>query len=71
LLRSLGLLLSPDELPIVSELPDGTKKAERLSLVELPLLGDPVKLLDDLLGTTCSLVLDERTDKVTALLGTP
>ncbi|MEU0877555.1 hypothetical protein ABZ345_03065 [Lentzea sp. NPDC005914] len=78
LLRSLGLLSSPDDLPIVSELPDGTKKAERLSLVTLPLLGDPlkllgdpVKLLDDLLGTTCSLVLDEKTDEVTALLGTP
>ncbi|GGU19882.1 hypothetical protein GCM10010178_09920 [Lentzea flava] len=71
LLRQLGLLSLLDELPIVHELPAGTKKAERLSLVELPLLGDPVDLLDDLLGTTCTLVVDEKTDRVTALLDTP
>ncbi|MBM7857459.1 hypothetical protein [Lentzea nigeriaca] len=71
LLRQLGLLSLLDELPVVHELPAGTKKAERLSLVELPLLGDPLDLLDDLLGTTCSLVVDEKTDRVTALLDTP
>lgn len=71
LLRELGLLELLDDLPLVHELPEGTKKAERLSLVELPLLGDPVKLLDDLLGTTCSLVVDEKTNRVTALLDTP
>lgn len=76
LLRQLGLLsLFDGDLPVVHELPEGTRKAERLSLVELPLLGDPVELvddvLDDLLGTTCALVVDEKTGKVTALLDTP
>jgi hypothetical protein len=74
LLRQLGLLSlldGDDELPVVHELPEGTKKAERLSLVELPLLGDPLKLIDDLLGTTCALVVDEKTDRVTAVLDTP
>jgi len=78
LLRQLGLLSSLDELPIVTEPPDGTKKAEQLSVVELPLLGDPLKLLgdplkllDDLLGSTCALVQDEKTGRVTALLDTP
>ncbi|MFI6098439.1 hypothetical protein ACIA8G_23035 [Lentzea sp. NPDC051213] len=76
LLRQLGLLsLLDGDLPVVQELPEGTKKAEELSLVELPLLGDPVKLVDGvlagLLGTTCALVVDEKTDKVTALLEGP
>jgi hypothetical protein len=75
LLRELGLLSLLDELPVVHELPEGTKKADGLSLVELPLLGDPTELvgdlLDDLLGTTCVLVVDEKTDRVTALLDTP
>jgi hypothetical protein len=71
LLRELGLLSLLDELPVVHELPQGTKKAERLSLVELPLLGDPLELIDDLLGTTCALVVDEKTDRVTAVLDTP
>jgi len=71
LLRQLGLLSPLEELPVVAELPDGTKKAERLSVVELPLLGGPVKLLDDLLGSTCVLVQDEKTGRVTALLDTP
>jgi hypothetical protein len=71
LLRELGLLSLLDELPVVHELPEGTKKAEQLSLLQLPLLGDPVELIEDLLGTTCSLVVDEKTDKITALLDTP
>lgn len=71
LLRQLGLLSLLDELEIVHELPEGTKKAEKLTLLDLPLLGDPVKLIDDLLGTKCSLVVDEKTNRVTALLDAP
>ncbi|MGW6935234.1 hypothetical protein ACWGE0_34600 [Lentzea sp. NPDC054927] len=74
LLRQLGLLSLLDELPVVPELPEGTKKAEELPVVDLPLLGglgDVGKLLDGLLGSTCALVVDEKTDKVTALLDTP
>ncbi|KJK42595.1 hypothetical protein UK23_36460 [Lentzea aerocolonigenes] len=79
LLRELRLLPQLDELPVVHELPTGTRKAAgQPSFVELPLLGDPTKLLgdttkllDDLLGTTCSLVVDEKTNQVTALLDTP
>lgn len=70
-LRELGLLSLLDELPVVHELPEGTRKAAGPSLVDLPLLGDPVKLLDDLLGSTCELVVDEKTNRVTALLDTP
>jgi hypothetical protein len=80
LLRQLGLVSLVDELPVVPELPEGTKKAEKLPVVNLPLLGglsglsglgDVGKLLDGLLGSTCALVMDEKTDKVTALLDTP
>lgn len=71
LLRQLGLLSLLDELPVVQELPAGTKKVEELSLVDLSLLGDPVELIDDLLGSTCELVVDEKTNRVTALLDTP
>lgn len=77
LLRQLGKLPLLDELPVVTELPAGTKKAEQLPVVGLPLLGDLGgvadlgKLLDDLLGSTCALVVDEKTNRVTALLDTP
>jgi hypothetical protein len=82
LLRQLGLLsLLGDDLPLVHELPTGTKKAGELkqpSLVDLPLLGDPVellgdagKLVGDLLGSTCALAVDEKTGQVKAVLDTP
>ena len=71
-------LLDVDELPVVSELLPGTHEVERQSDVDLPLLGklgDPVKLVGDLtgdlLGPGCSLVADDETGKITALLSTP
>ena len=65
LLRQLGLLsLLGGDLPVVHELPTGTKKTGELtqpSLVDLPLLGDPTKLLGDptkLLGDPTKLLGD-------------
>lgn len=71
-------LLDVDELPVVGELLPGTHEVERQSDVDLPLLGklgDPAKLVGDLtgdlLGPGCSLVADDETGKITALLSTP
>ena len=61
LLRELGLLAG--ELPILHELTEGTKTVEKL-----PLLG----LLPPLdLPGGCKVVVEEKTGKVTGLLGTP
>ncbi|WP_086661428.1 hypothetical protein [Lentzea kentuckyensis] len=71
-------LLDLDALPVVGELLPGTHEVERESTVDLPLLGklgDPAKLVGDLtgdlLGPGCSLVADDKTGKITALLSTP
>ncbi|GLZ33131.1 hypothetical protein Lesp02_53190 [Lentzea sp. NBRC 105346] len=62
LLHDLGLLIG--DLPIVGELTEGTKAVD-----ELPLLGGLLPPLE--LPDGCKVVVDDRTGKITGLLGTP
>ncbi|NKE55542.1 hypothetical protein FXN61_01365 [Lentzea sp. PSKA42] len=76
LLKQLGVLV--DELPVVSELIDGSAPIDELSKLDLsPLLGllgaapkPPADLPAELPGG-CKLLVDEKSGKVTGLLDTP